>query len=98
MEYGVPPQEPRVVPGTEITWGEMARRLDRFEARIDAQFSGVHHQIESLQFVSRDAYDALVYRVDALEEAGKWRYRLLAGALVTLTIALIGVIMGLVAQ
>lgn len=86
------------MPGEAVTMGELARRLDRFESRIDAQFGGVHRQIESLQFVSRDAFNALVERVDQLEEAGKWRYRLLAGALVTLTIALIGVIMGLVAR
>jgi hypothetical protein len=82
----------------EITMGELARRLDRFETRIDQQFVGVHRQIDSLQFVSRDAFDALVNRVEGLEESSQWRYRLLAGALVTLTIAMIGVIMGLVAR
>jgi hypothetical protein len=82
----------------EITMGELARRLDRFETRIDQQFVGVHRQIESLQFVSRDAFDALVARVDDLEEVSTWRYRLHAGGLVTLTIALIGVIMGLVVR
>jgi hypothetical protein len=82
----------------EITMGELARRLDRFETRIDQQFVGVHRQIDALQFVSRDAFDALANRVDALEESSQWRYRLLAGALVTLTIAMIGVIMGLVAR
>jgi hypothetical protein len=82
----------------EITLGELARRLDRFESRIDQQFVGVHRQIESLQFVSRDAFDALVDRVDALEESGQWRYRLLAGGLVALTISLIGVIMTLITR
>ncbi len=80
----------------DVSMGELARRLDRFETRVDNQFAAMHRQIESLQFVSRDAYTALVERVDALEEGSKWRYRLLAGALVTLAVALIGVVMTLV--
>jgi hypothetical protein len=82
----------------EITMGELARRLDRFENRIDHQFVSVLRQIESLQFVSRDAFDALLARVDDLEEVATWRYRLHAGGLVTLTIAMIGIIMGLIAR
>jgi hypothetical protein len=86
----------------DITMGELARRLDRIdqqiegvERRLDQKFVGVHRQMESLQFVSRDAFDALVARMDSFEEDSKAKYRIHAGGLLTLTIALITIVLGL---
>lgn len=70
----------------DVTLGELARRLDAFEQRVDRQFAANRQQIESLTFVQRDVYEvrhqALIDRVvmdeeriDALEEAKKWTIR-----------------------
>jgi hypothetical protein len=86
----------------DITMGELARRLDRMESRMDTQFAGVHRQIEGLQFVNRDTYEVEMSAVKTdiadIKKDNKVRYQLLAGGLVTLTVALIAVILGMVAQ
>lgn len=60
----------------EISLGEVARRLDRFERSVDQQFTGVHRQIESMQYVSRETYEArhkaLSARVEELEDSKRW--------------------------
>lgn len=56
----------------DVTIGELMRRLDAMERRMDQRFASASRQIESLQFVGRDHYEvahqALADKVELLTE------------------------------
>jgi len=82
----------------EITLGELARRLDRMEVRMDGQFAQVGRQIENLQYVPRDIYALQVGemsgRIDELEQAKMWLTRTIIASIAFPI--LVGIIMALV--
>lgn len=63
------------MPGEDVTPGELGRRLDRIERKID-----------NLQFVRRDVYDvemsSVKARLDDLEEGRRWAFRGIVTSLV----------------
>lgn len=69
----------------DLTIGELGRRLDGFERRIEQRLNSIDRHIESLQFVHRDTYNVevgnLARRVDDLEESKRWFARGLITAL-----------------
>jgi hypothetical protein len=82
-------------PADEVTSGELSRRLDAMERRMDAGFGRVSQQVENLQFVHRDAYQAeqraVVDRLVKLEQSKTWIARSVVGSVIfpVLTAALI---------
>lgn len=73
----------------DVTLGELGRRISRIEFRLDrfeegqdlrfaALTANLTDQIKSLQFVSRDAFNALARDVEELKESKKWLVRTLA--------------------
>lgn len=76
----------------EITLGEIARRMDRMEQRMEQGFQNATQQIESLAFVSKDTYEVQMRalnerlgtvdkRQDASEESRRWMVRALVTSL-----------------
>lgn len=74
-------------PADEPTLGEVSRRLDALERRIDNGFANVGHQLESLQFVHRDLYEtnqkAIWKAIDALAGKFAWQAKTIGGVLIT---------------
>jgi hypothetical protein len=74
------------MPDSDITLGEVARRLTSFETRTTAQFAELRQRQDSQQFVHRETYDVMVTnltrRVEDLEESKKWLARTLVLAFV----------------
>lgn len=70
----------------DVTLGEVVRRLDSLEKRMDGNFGNVTRQLENLQFVHRDTYSvqmaAVVDRLEALEESKAWVARGLVTCLI----------------
>lgn len=75
-----------VPPGDEVTSGELSRRLDGLERRMDEGFGRVSRQVENLQFVHRDVYDeaqrAMARRLDRLEQSKTWIARSVVGSVI----------------
>lgn len=77
----------------DVTPGELGRRLDRIEKRVDSQFDNVTRSIENmtrsienLQFVSRDVFQieirGLKERIEDLEDGKRWAFRGVVTALI----------------
>jgi hypothetical protein len=82
----------------EPTLGELNRRLDSMERRFEAEFGKLGRSIDSLQFVHHDQYraerDAIVHRVDELEDTHKWIVRaVVASILFPLIVTIVGVVL-----
>ena len=79
-----------MMPADEPTLGELWRRMVDIERRIDNGFSGINHQLESLQFVHRDLYEsnqkAIWQAISELKDKSTWLFRTVAGTLITLAI------------
>lgn len=77
-----------MMPESEVTVGEIWRRILSLEARLDQGFSRLDRQLEHLQFVHADRYEAeqrsTAARLDALEDKSKWVARTVAAALITM--------------
>lgn len=81
------------MPDNDITLGEITRRLDRMEKSTTEGFRAIEAKLERLPFVTLDKYtperEALVSRLDTLEERAKWVSRTIAGAIVTMVASVI---------
>jgi hypothetical protein len=66
----------------DVTLGELNRRMNRFEDNIRDKLNTISGQISSLQFVSKDAFDAVEARIKVIEERDLWRTRILVTALI----------------
>lgn len=79
------------MPDSDITLGEINRRLTSFEARVTGQFAAVNQRLDSQQFVHRETYDVEIKgmreRVGDLEDRNKWLVRNLAFAFVVAFLA-----------
>lgn len=79
------------MPESDVTLGELARRLTSFEGRVNGQFGEVRQRLDSQQFVHRETYDVqvknLTDRVDDLEESKKWLARTLAASFFVAVVA-----------
>lgn len=86
------------MPDEEVTIGEVWRRLEGLERRIDSGFSRLDRSIDALQFVHQDVYASNQRAIwDAINETkGKitWVTRTVAGALI---VAVITALLGLFA-
>jgi hypothetical protein len=81
-----------------VTLGELSRRLDAMERRFESEFGKLGRSIDSLQFVHHDQYraerDAIVHRVDELEDTHKWIVRaVVASILFPLIVTIVGVVL-----
>jgi hypothetical protein len=56
--------------------------MNRFEDNIRDKLNTISGQISSLQFVSKDAFDAVEARIKVIEERDLWRTRILVTALI----------------
>lgn len=81
------------MPDESITIGELSRRFDAFEHRIDIEFAKLGRSIDALRFVHIDTYraerDADRHRINELEadiaeinEDRKWMVRAIVMAVV----------------
>lgn len=74
--------------GDEVTLGELARRIEAMERRIDVRFSVIDRRLESLQFITADRYNAEQIAVHAeiaeIKDKIKWVSRTIGGVLITL--------------
>ena len=84
---------------SDVTIGELSRRLGSMDDRIGRQFTEVNRRLDGLQFVSQETYRvqmmAMERRLEELEEREKWRNRTLVAVavlpfLVGILIALLG--------
>ena len=73
-----------MTPEEPVTLGELSRSLAGLERRIEARFDHVNQRLDSLQYVSREAYqievEQIKERLDGLEESRRWMVRSLAGS------------------
>jgi len=85
------PESEDLVPD-EITLGEIARRMDRMEQRMEAGFRDSAEQVGSLAFVSKESYEVQMRalnerlgntdkRLDAADESRRWVVRALVTSL-----------------
>jgi hypothetical protein len=69
----------------EVTTGELARRMDRLDRRVDDGFRQIGVQLANQPYVHEDVYDvdkaAIERRVGELEDRSKWVTRTFAAAL-----------------
>ena len=69
-----------------VTIGELYRNIRAMELRINGQFEAVNHRLDSLSFVSQEAYrieiEGVKERIDDLEEDSKWKSRALLASFV----------------
>jgi hypothetical protein len=83
------------MPESEITIGELARRIDgmvrgieAMERRFDARFTVIDRRLESLQFVTADRYEAEQHAIRGeileIKDTVRWVSRAVAGAIITL--------------
>lgn len=81
------------MPDEEITVGEIWRRLDSVERRIETGFSRLDRSLESLQFVNQDVYHsdqrALWAAIKDIQGKQTWVARTIAGALITTAITVL---------
>lgn len=79
----------------DMTLGELSRRLDAMERRLEAEFSKIGRSIESLNFVHIEQYraerDALRSDVADIRDNLKWIVRSVVAALLFPLLVTIGV-------
>jgi hypothetical protein len=88
---------------SDVTIGELGRRLSAMEGRMNAQFGEVTRRLDSLQFVPRDVYQAeigtLKVEVSELKSERKSDRRAIVTALVYPTLlAILTVILTMAAR
>lgn len=70
--------------GSDVTLGELARRLSSMEQRIDGKFIDVNRRLDGLAFVGQDvhalAMKTVTDRLDVLEEKWRWMTRTLVAS------------------
>lgn len=89
------------MPESDVTLGELSRRMVSMEGRMSDGFAAVNRRLDSLQFVNQETYrveiSAMSRRLDELEDAKKWTARtfvaaflfpVLVGILVAVVLAL----------
>lgn len=82
------------MPDSDVTLGEVFRRLTSVETKFDAGITRLGDRIDRLEFVHRDVYTAdmttIRSRLDELEDDKKWTRRAL------LTSLLLPIVVGLI--
>lgn len=81
------------MPDSEVTIGELARRLESLDRAMGQGFSRIDRHLESMQFVHRETYSAeraaIINDLSELKDKMKWISRTVAGSLITAVTAAI---------